>query len=245
MFVYVRLSLPRLPHYSNIPSFCMKSMNTRKLISFDLDCTLIDRTFNTFVWEVGIPRLYARKNNVSLSEAASIVKGEYDRVGEGAMEWYDIVYWFRFFELAEQWQDLMEEHRNKIRPFPEVKQVIEELGKSHDLIIVSNAARQFIEMEIKEAGIEGYFTRIFSVTSDFGRVKKTPECYEEVLKAMGITPAETVHVGDHYEFDYLIPRQLGIEAYFLDRDGNRPKDHDTIIDLKEFANLIRNRRPSL
>ena len=218
----------------------MNSMNTEKLISFDLDCTLIDPTFTTFVWEIGIPRLYAKKNDVSLSEATSIVKGEYARVGEGAMEWYDIAYWFRFFELAERWQDLMEEHRDKVRPFPEVQEVMEELGKSHDLIIVSNAARQFMEMEVKEAEIEAYFTRIFSVTSDFGQVKKTPECYGEVLKTMGITPTDTVHVGDHYEFDYLIPKQLGIESYFLDRDGNKPKDRYTIKDLTEFANLVKN-----
>jgi len=216
---------------------------TKKLISFDLDCTLIDSTFTTFVWEIGIPRLYATKNDVSLSQATSIVKAEYDRVGEGAMERYDIGYWFRFFELAERWQDLMEEHRDKVRLFPEVKEVMEKLGTSHDLIIVSNAAREFIQMEVKEAGIEPYFARIFSVTADFGQVKKTPECYGEVLKTMGIAPANTVHVGDHYEFDYLIPKQLGIESYFLDRDGKNPKDRYTVKDLTEFANLVEN--PSL
>jgi HAD superfamily hydrolase (TIGR01549 family) len=227
------------------PLFRVNYMKTKKLISFDLDRTLIEPTFTSFVWEIGIPELYAKKNNVSLSEATSIVKGEYDRVGEGAMEWYDIAYWFRFFELAERWQDLMEEHRDKVRAFPEVEEVMEELGKFHDLIIVSNAARQFIEMEVKEAGIETYFTRIFSVTSDFGQVKKTPECYGEVLKAVGATPVHTVHVGDHYEFDYLIPKKLGITSYFLDRDGNRPKDRYTIKDLTEFKNLVINRKPSL
>jgi HAD superfamily hydrolase (TIGR01493 family) len=227
------------------PLFRVNYMKVKKLISFDLDSTLIEPTFTTFVWEIGIPELYAKKNNVSLSEATSIVKGEYDRVGEGAMEWYDIAYWFRFFELAERWQDLMEEHRDKVRPFPEVEEVMEELGKSHDLIIVSNAAREFIEMEVKEAGIEAYFTRIFSVTSDFGQVKKTPECYVEVLKAMGATPADTVHVGDHYEFDYLIPKKLGITSYFLNRHGNKPKDRYTIKDLTEFKNLVKNHKPSL
>jgi HAD superfamily hydrolase (TIGR01493 family) len=223
----------------------VNGMNTGKLISFDLDCTLIEPTFTTFVWEIGIPRLYANKNDVSLSEASSIVKGEYNRVGEGAMEWYDIAYWFRFFELAERWQDLMDEHRDKVRPFPEVKEVMEELGKTHDLIVVSNAAREFIEMEIMEAGIQAYFTRIFSVTSDFGQVKKTPECYEEVLKVMGVAPTDTVHVGDHYEFDYLIPKQLGIESYFLDRDGDKPQDRYTVKDLTEFANLVKNPQSAL
>lgn len=218
-------------------------MNKKKLISFDLDSTLVDPTYTTFVWEIGIPRLYAKKYDVSLSEATSIVKGEYERVGDGALEWYDIAYWFRFFELPEQWQDLMEEHRGKVRPFPEVKEVMEELAQSHDLIIISNAAREFIEIEINEARIEQYFSRIFSVTSDFGQVKKTPECYQEILSTMGTTPSNAIHVGDHFEFDYLIPKQLGMEAYFLDRDGNKPKDRYTIKDLNEFADLLKNLRP--
>jgi HAD superfamily hydrolase (TIGR01549 family) len=218
-------------------------MNTTKLISFDLDSTLIDPTYAIFVWEIGIPQLYAKKHDVSLSEAASIVKGEYERVGVTALEWYDIAYWFRFFELPERWQDLMEEHRDKIRPFPEVKEVMEELAQSHDLIIISNAAREFIEIEINEAGIEQYFSRIFSVSSDLGQVKKTPECYEEILRTMGTTPSNAIHVGDHFEFDYLIPKKLGMEAYFLDRDGNRSKDRYTIKDLTEFADLLKNLRP--
>ena len=214
-------------------------MNKKKLISFDLDCTLIDPTYNTFVWEIGIPHLYSKKNDVSLSKAKSIVIGEYQRVGDGALEWYDIVYWFRFFELPGSWQDLMEEHRDKVRLFPEVKAVMEDLAPSYDLIIISNAAREFVEIETKETEIANYFTRTFSTTSDFGQVKKTPQCYEQIYEIMGTKPSDVIHVGDHYEFDYLTPKRLGMRAYFLDRDGNKPKDRYTIKNLREFANLIK------
>jgi HAD superfamily hydrolase (TIGR01549 family) len=213
-------------------------MIKKELISFDLDCTLIDPTYNTFVWEIGIPHLYAKKNDVRLSKAKSIVIGEYQRVGDASLEWYDIAYWFRFFELPGSWQNLMEEHRDKVRLFPEVKAVMEDLAPSHTLIIISNAAREFVEIETKEAGIANYFTRTFSTTSDFGQVKKTPQCYEQICEIMGTKPSHAIHVGDHYEFDYLIPKRLGMEAYYLDRDGNKPKDRYTIEDLTEFANLI-------
>jgi FMN phosphatase YigB (HAD superfamily) len=219
-------------------------MIKKKLISFDLDSTLIDPTYNTFVWEIGIPRLYAKKNNMSLSEAKSIVIGEYQKVGDGALEWYDIAYWFQYLELPGNWQHLMEEHRDKVRLFPEVKTVIEDLTQSYDLIIVSNAAREFVEIETTEAGIANYFASTFSTTSDFGQVKKTPECYEQILGIMGTKPSDVIHVGDHYEFDYLIPKRLGMEAYFLDRDGNKPKDRCTIKDLNELASLVKNTPPS-
>jgi len=57
---------------------------------------------------------------------------------------------------------------------------------------------------------------------------------------METEPSSTIHIGDHYEFDYLIPKSLGIQAYYLDRDGKRSKDSFTVTNLKEFAALIKN-----
>lgn len=214
-------------------------MKTKRLISFDLDNTLVESTYTTFVWEIGIPQLYAEKHSIDLPEAVSLVKAEYEKIGDSSLEWYDISYWFRYFKLPGRWQDLMEEHRHKIRAFPEVKQVMEELVQSYDLIILSNAAREFVEIEIQEARIEQYFARIISTTSDFQEVKKTARPYRTILDMMDALPSDTVHVGDHYEFDYLVPKALGIEAYYLDRDGKGPcKDEFTVRDLTGFANRI-------
>lgn len=215
-------------------------MEKKSLISFDLDSTLIDPTYTTFVWEIGVPKLYAKKYGTSLSEATSIVKAEYERVGDASLEWYDIAYWFNYFKLPGRWEDLMEQHRDKIRPFPEVKEVMEDLVQYHDLIVISNAAREFVEIEVKEARIGDYFARIFSTTSDFRQVKKTSNIYRQICEIMGTKPPDAIHVGDHYEFDYMVPKRLGIEAYYLDRDGKNPRDSFTVNNLREFANLIKN-----
>ena len=132
----------------------------------------------------------------------------------------------------------MEEHRGKIRLFPEVKEVLEGLSQDYDLIILSNAAREFVEIETREAKIDRYYTRVFSTTADFREVKKTALLYRQICDIMGVKPFETVHIGDLYEFDYLVPKGAGIESYYLDRDGNGPKDEFTVRDLKEFARLI-------
>jgi len=214
-------------------------MKKKKLISFDLDNTLIDPTYTTFVWEIGIPQLYAKKYNISISKATRIVIGEYKRIGDLSLEWYDITYWFKYFELSGRWENLLEEHRDKIRPFPEVKDVIEDLAQYYNLIVISNAAREFVEVEIKDVGIENSFTRIFSATSDFQQVKKTPQFYKQICEIMKTEPSDTIHTGDHYEFDYLVPKSVGIKAYYLDRDGTKPKDSFTVKNLKEFATLIK------
>lgn len=215
-------------------------MKKKKLISFDLDSTLVDTAYTTYVWEIGIPQLYAKKHGIPLSEATATVMEAYERIGDARVEWYDIGYWFEFFELPTRWEDLIAEHCDKIKAFPEVNEVLQELVEHYDLIVLSNAAREFVEVEIEEAKLGSYFTRAFSVTSDFGQLKKVPQCYEQVLDIMGVQPSEVIHVGDHYEFDYIVPKSLGIEAYYLDRDGKKPKDVFTVKDLRDFAALMRN-----
>jgi FMN phosphatase YigB (HAD superfamily) len=215
-------------------------MKKKKLISFDLDNTLIDPTYTTFVWEIGIPQLYAKKHTISISAATHIVIAEYEKIGDSRLEWYDITYWFKYFELPGRWENLLEAHRDKIRPFPEVKEVLKDLAQYYDLIVTSNAAREFVEVEIKEAEIEDCFIRIFSATSDFRQVKKTPQFYKQICEIMETEPSSTIHTGDHYEFDYIIPKSVGINAYYLDRDGKKSKDNFTVKNLKEFAALIKN-----
>jgi putative hydrolase of the HAD superfamily len=210
-------------------------MKKKRLISFDLDCTLVDPSYTTHVWEIGIPQLYAEKHHLPLSDAIATVMEAYERIGDARVEWYDIQYWFEFFELPAHWEDLIAEHCDKIRAFPEVKEALQQLSARYDLIVVSNAAREFVEAEIEGAELGRYFTRAFSVTSDFGQLKKAPQCYEHVLDIIGAEPSEVIHVGDHYEFDYIVPKSMGIEAYHLDRGGKRPKDDFTVEDLRDFA----------
>jgi hypothetical protein len=47
-------------------------------------------------------------------------------------------------------------------------------------------------------------------------------------------------VGDHYEFDYLVPRRLGIDAFFLDR-LDKQRGEFVIKDLRELEKRILDR----
>ena len=89
----------------------------------------------------------------------------------------------------------------------------------YELIISSNAAREFIDFQI--APIKGFFSHIFSATSDFDEVKKSNSFYTRVCRILDVRPQNVVHVGDHWVFDFLNPRAIGINAYFLDRSGDK------------------------
>jgi HAD superfamily hydrolase (TIGR01549 family) len=211
-----------------------------KIISFDMDGTLVDPEFTDWVWSHGIPSLYAEKVGLPFEAAKAFVEGEYRKVGEGAIEWYDIKYWFRFFQLEMGWQVLMERYVDKINIYPDVNHLLDRLKDHFILVLTSNAGREFIDVELKATGLGRYFDRIFSATSDFGEVKKTIGFYHRICQILGASPQEIVHVGDHYEFDYLVPRALGIRAFYLDRSGEQRGDF-IISDLRDLEKGLRNK----
>jgi putative hydrolase of the HAD superfamily len=204
-----------------------------KIISFDMDGTLVDAEFTDWVWGHGIPTLYAEKAGLSFEEAKAFVMKEYLKVGDGAIEWYDIKYWFQFFQLEESWKGIMERYTDKIKVYPDVNHILEGLRGRFPLVLTSNAGREFINIEMGATGLGRYFYRIFSATTDFGEVKKTAGFYERICQILETKPQEIVHVGDHYEFDYLVPRSLGIHAFYLDRLGEKNGEF-VLRDLREL-----------
>jgi len=205
-----------------------------KLISFDLDGTITDTSFVDSVWLDGIPRMYALKKNLPFEDAARYVKREYDKVGRKRLEWYDLSYWIKKFGLAVSPKELLNSYRSRIRAFPEVPTVLEEI-KNRGLrqIIVSNARREFVDLEIDKTNIAHYFDHVFSLTSDFGLIKKSVDTFQKVCNMCSVMPQEMVHVGDDRFFDFEIPKKLGISAFFLDRTGQCTQK-STIRNLQEL-----------
>ena len=208
-----------------------------QIISFDMDGTLVESEYTDWVWHHGIPSLYAEKAGLSVEEAKDLVMREYRKVGEAAIEWYDIKYWFRLFQLEMGWKALMKRYVDKINVYPDVNHLLDRLRGKFRLVLTSNAGREFIDVEMEATGLDRYFDQIFSATSDFQEVKKTPCFYQRICEILKIQPEEMAHVGDHYEFDYLIPRTLGIQAYYLDRSGRR-EGGAVLWDLKDLENKL-------
>jgi putative hydrolase of the HAD superfamily len=193
-------------------------MSPVRMVSFDLDGTITDRSYADSVWLEGIPRLYAIKNGIAFEDAKNTVMKEYSSVGKERLEWYDMAYWIRRFGLETSPEEILISFRHRIRLFPEVPEVLEEIEKRGlRLIVVTNAHREFVDLELKETGIGHYFERVFSATSDFGLIKRFVGLYRKVCVLCKISPHEMIHVGDDERFDFEVPSKLGIASFYLDR----------------------------
>lgn len=202
-----------------------------------MDGTIADMDFENNLWLKEIPKLYAEKHKISIKEAKKVVFSEYRKVGDEDLRWYDVKYWLEHFELKKDFQQLVNDLKHHIKLYPESKDIIKGLSRKHKLIIISNAPRAFLDLKIEVESIKDYFDRIFSITSDFKMIKKGENVYKEICKILKIKPEELMHIGDHYKFDYQVPRKLNIKAYYLDRKGKR-KGKYIVRSLKEFKERI-------
>jgi putative hydrolase of the HAD superfamily len=208
-----------------------------KVLSFDFDGTIVTHAFADAFWLQGVPRLYAKRHHVSFKEATQYLFKEYEKIGDNRIEWYDPGYWFDRFDLQTDWKKMLGRYRKYAEVYPEVPPVLKRLSTQYELLISSNAKKEFIDVQLRHTKLAGYFHRVFSSTSDFHTVKKVADFYAMINKTLCIKPSEMIHVGDHKDFDYHEPKRHGITAYYLDRD-HTSKGAYVVYDLIEFERKL-------
>lgn len=207
-----------------------------KIISFDMDGTLVSSNYVEKVWLEGMPNLYAERHGLDLEAAKQHVYDEYMTVGSDCLEWYDLPHWLDYFDLSEDPKAILDRYRDQVEIFPETEEVLWLLSQDYELVVTSNGADYFVELEL--APLRHYFREMISTTSHFKRVKNSPETYRDLCRHLGVEPHEVLHVGDHRTFDYEMPKEAGLWALYLDREGVEVGP-DVVADLRELVEWVK------
>ena len=208
--------------------------NTLKIISFDVDGTLVDLEYNDLIWFKEIPELVAKKKKIIFEKSLKYVHEEYDKLGEHNLNWYDIDYWISYFGLEISPNKIFEKYEPQVQIYPEVVPLLEELKKNFILIVITAMPREFLIPKMKK--LEKYFKFSFSALSDFKELKNS-EIYSKISKALKVRPEQILHIGDHWEFDYLAAQKAGMNAIYLDR-SNTKKGKFIISSLEEVKKKL-------
>ena len=215
-----------------------KRGNQIKVISFDLDGTLVDsRKFDNTFWNEEIPKLYSKIHDIRVLEAKKIIFKTYKEIGIDNINWYRPEYWFKKFGLKGECKKILRDLKHLIKSFPEVKKVLERLSKKYKLIVLTQSPKYSAKLKLKAVNIEKFFTKIFVVIEDFKMVKHDENVYTILLKKLKLKPNEIVHIGNDYKFDCHVPRSIGIRSVLLDRNTNK-RGKDIIHDLRDLENIL-------
>jgi len=206
-----------------------------KAVSFDIVGTLVDFYYEDYVWKEAIPQLLARKRGIAFQEAKNYVLREYDSMSIKSIRWYLPEYWFKRFNLEEDPMEVFRSHSDKVKFYPEVPSVLENLSKKYDLIVTSGTTRNIAEIMIER--FRHCFKHVYSSVSDRREVKKTPQFYEMICKTLEIEPCAMAHVGDEWFSDFISPRRIGIKSLYLDRSG-RKRGKFVMKDLSDLESLL-------
>ncbi|RLE50370.1 MAG: hypothetical protein DRJ31_01590 [Candidatus Methanomethylicota archaeon] len=208
-----------------------------KVVSLDLDGTIVSKNFADYFWLELVPELYAREHGLSIEEAKSVVLSMYDEVGPDDIRWYLPDYWFTKFKLSKPYTQVLESIKHKVEVFQDAVETINKLCGKYDLIITTNASKVFIDVELQVININ-CFKKIFSCVSDYNLPRKTKEFYLSICKELSISPCEMLHVGDDEKYDYQVPRDIGINAFLIDRFGKKVSLPHTLRSLTQLISLL-------
>ena len=218
----------------------VKKFKSIKLISFDLDGTLIDKkSFDDIFWLEEVPKIYAKKHKIKIQEAKKIVIGKFMENPKFGVNWYRPRYWFKYFKLEQDHETILNDLKGNLLVYEDVVPLLKELkSKGFKLIVITHSTRDMIKIKLEVENLLDYFDEIHSTTDDYEMIKKDEKIFNLILKKHQIKAKEMLHIGDHKDFDFYVPKMVGVNALFLDRKKTYKKDNLTINSLKHVIDFL-------
>jgi putative hydrolase of the HAD superfamily len=215
-----------------------------KIVSFDLDGTLISSNLDNLIWDVLIPQIYAKKKGLLLSEAQKFFAEEYMKdlteLKVEAKDWFSVDWWIKKYELDTNWEELWQKAQSSILVYDDVEENLKKLKSlGYKIIITTGASQSFIDVKLKNTNFKDLFDEIISVPDKYNTHDKGSDVYEKICEDNNIKPLELLHVGDSYMQDVQAPKSVGCQALFLNRN-EKIKSFETITSLKQVVDFVNN-----
>ncbi len=117
-------------------------------------------------------------------------------------------------QLLHAVQHALATHPHDVFLIPGAKEIVEQLHSAGlDLAIATNKGQHSLQRALQTAGIDAFF----KITRSAGQVppKPCPQMLEDIMTACGVTPLETVMIGDSVT-DMEMAKQAGVDAIGVD-----------------------------
>ncbi len=122
--------------------------------------------------------------------------------------------------------DVFDEVRNDVEIFPGVIPALEMLREHFVLIAVTNG-----NANLEIIGIRHLFHDVVTAVTA-GAAKPARRIFDAAVLAGGANARQTLHVGDHPEFDVNGAREAGLKTVWVNRDGGRWPDESEMPDVE-------------
>ena len=145
-------------------------------------------------------------------------------------------------EVSELIYEFRKVSRGHARLYPKVADTLAVLAEKYTLSIASYTQGCFTQFELRELGIEKYFS-YFIYSSDIVFKKESPEFYRWCLRLVKKEPRDCIMIGDNYHEDIIVPTSLGMNTIWiknpatLSKNPSSPAEVEYSLDLADFDKL--------
>jgi putative hydrolase of the HAD superfamily len=145
-------------------------------------------------------------------------------------------------QLAQLPLILAELHRalshKRLELYPDVREVLGELGQRYVLGIVTDAQSAYAVPELSTLGLGGLFSCTI-VSGDYGYRKPDRRLFEAALKALAVRPEQAIYVGNDMYHDVYGAQRVGMRTVFWPTQFGRKTHADVAADyiIYSFAQL--------
>ncbi len=126
----------------------------------------------------------------------------------------------------------------KLRLYPDVQKVLDQLHMHYPLGIVTNAQSAYGLPELRNVGIAHYFNPIV-ISGDYGYCKPDTRLFQKAFDVLNVKPENTIFVGNDMFHDVLGAKQAGSKVVFFSSNQGDQSYYDVHPDyiIKKFADL--------
>ncbi len=162
-------------------------------LMLDMDGTILDLAFDTYVWKELVVGRYASHNGLEYQVARERLYAKYLSI-QGDLEWYCLDHWSErlgFDVLA-----LHHEVHDRIEYLPGAQAFLETVRATDvKVLLVTNSHPDTLKLKEETLGFSEYFDGIHS-SHTYGHAKEDQEFWRLLQEAEGFDPETTVFVDD-------------------------------------------------
>jgi putative hydrolase of the HAD superfamily len=203
-----------------------------KLVVFDLYHTLIypeyvSKPYNKLLTAIGILDSKELKDarKIAMTEDFNTIE-EYVKRIKPQIKINRLIY--------EQYGSEIQKEIRSTKMYPEVITVLDKLiSKNIQIGLISNLASPY-KIPFLKSELTEYFNEVI-LSCDIGITKPDPQIYQKMILSLNIQPYQTIMIGDSIRNDVEGPKSIGMNALYLDRNGN---SKNSIKSLDEIFNYI-------
>ena len=172
------------------PQMALERCDTLML---DMDGTILDLAFDSFVWKDLVPRRYAAANSMSFEEAREALFAKY-RAVQGDLEWYCLDHWNDRLGI-----DVVKIHHDvtyRIGYLPGALEFLRQMHKRDTrVLLVTNSHPDTLDLKDAVTGLGDYFDGIYS-SHTYGHAKESQSFWRALQDDVDFDVETTLFVDD-------------------------------------------------